>query len=169
MKAFAALAVTIALAAGISSCAAQAADEKVGQPMPKFSMKSTDGAVITNDTLKGKVVLIDFWATWCGPCKQLSPVLDRLYKKYKDKGVVVIGADAQESTPGAHAAAYKKEHGYSYIFTENNDALAQTLSLEGLPTVYVLNKAGRISSVSLGFGSTTESELDEAISKLLKG
>ena len=168
MKTVAAIAVLAGIVLGVIGCTAMAQTELVGREMPKFKMTDTTGAVITNESLKGKVVVMDFWATWCGPCKQLSPILDRLSKKYEKQGVVVIGADTMERSAGPHAAAYKKEHGYTYRFTEGNDELSETLGITGLPTIYVLDQKGRIRSVTEGLGSQTERELDEAVSKLLK-
>jgi len=147
---------------------AQDTSAQEGKPMPKFQMKDTDGALLTNENLKGKVVVIDFWATWCGPCKMLAPIINRLNKTYEKQGVVVIGADTSETTPGPHAAAYKKEHGYSYHFTEGNDKLSETLGIEGLPTVYIIDKKGYIRHVSEGLGSKTEAELKDAVEELLK-
>ena len=162
-------AVLVSLVLGVwaSHGQVQSPEGTTGKAMAPFKMIDTDGAVLTNDSLKGKVVVMDFWATWCGPCKMLSPVLDKLSKKFADKGVVVIGADTSE-TPGPHAAGYKKEHGYTYCFTEGNDKLAETLAIEGFPMVFVIDQKGVIRHTTLGFDSRTEDELNDAVAKLLK-
>lgn len=154
---------------GLLACASSDRDSQsqADRPMPTFSMRDTTGQVISNDSLKGHVYLIDFWATWCGPCRQLSPVLDKISKKYADKGVVVIGADTGEKSPGDHAAAYKKEHGYSYRFSEANDTLSDSMGVSGFPTVFIVDGNGTIRHVMEGYGPESEKELDDEIEQLL--
>lgn len=146
----------------------QVSEDFSGKPMPKFRIKDTRGAVLTNASLKGKIVVIDFWATWCVPCHVLAPAIEKLNQSYRDHGVVVIGADSHENTPGPHAAAYKKKHGYSYRFSDGNDALADSMGILNFPTVLILDRKGVIRYVSEGYNSQTERDLNKAVRKLLK-
>ncbi len=130
---------TFALAGGI--------DDKVGKPVPPFSMTTVGGKKITNKSLKGKVILVDLWATWCGPCKQASPTMQRLHMTYGKRGLVVIGADTFENSKDAKtnvkgAIAYAKEHKYTYTFTANNDKLAAAWGVDHIPYFILIDKKG---------------------------
>ncbi len=121
----------------------------VGKPAPSFKMTDTKGRSITNKSLKGKVVVLDFWATWCGPCKKASPAMEKLHKKYGSKGLVVIGAETKEQG-AAGAKAYAKEHGYTYVFTTNNDDFTNRLGIEGIPAFVILGKDGKVVRTETG-------------------
>src|SRR5687768_3814654 len=106
----------------------------VGKQAPAFKMTDTKGKVHTNGSLKGKVVLLDFWATWCPPCVAASPTMQKLHEKYAKQGLVVIGANLGEhSDPDGTPAKYAKEHKYTYTFTKKNDDYARKLGVRGIP------------------------------------
>jgi thiol-disulfide isomerase/thioredoxin len=171
LRAAAAAALVVAIAVGV--CASQGASlPKVaawqGKALPHINMTAVSGRKITNRTLRGKVVIIDFWATWCGPCKAASPVIQKMQSKYGKRGLVVIGADVWEQNKTSKPAKdYAKAHGYTYTFTYNNDDLAKKLSIEGIPTMLIVNRHGRIARVQVGYGSDLESILEKTLSKLL--
>lgn len=143
------------------------------KPMPSFKLTDTVGKVHTNSSLKGKVVLIDFWATWCGPCKQAMPMLERLHNKYKGKGLVVIGSDVLEQRDKANAAVkFKKASKYTYTFTKNDaasEALIPALKIQGIPTMLLIDKKGVVRQVNVGFDPSEEAILAKKIEQLLKG
>jgi thiol-disulfide isomerase/thioredoxin len=142
----------------------------VGKKMPTFKLTDTKGKVYTNKSLKGKVVLIDFWATWCGPCKMASPAVQKLHDKYKDKGLVVIGADVMEQSPDDAkngAARYAKEHKYTYNFTPKSDALAKTLGITSIPAFVFIDREGKIAATPMGYSPTIETFFEGIIKKLL--
>lgn len=137
-----------------------------GTKMIPFSMKGYDGKTLTNASLKGKVVIFDFWASWCGPCKKASPTMQRLHAKYAKDGLVVIGANVMESNMKA-ALSYPKEHGYTYTFTKDNDALGKKLGINGIPAFIFMDKTGKISQVQTGFGPALDAEFEKTVRKLL--
>lgn len=143
-----------------------------GKPAPKFTMKGTDGKTYTNALLRGKVVLIDMWATWCGPCKAASPSMESFHKKYAGKGLVVIGANTFEAPEAAvskkAAIGYKKEHQYSYLFTYDNSKFAESLGVKGIPFFMLIDRKGIVRDVLVGFDeSKTRAQLEAAIKKVL--
>ncbi|HWD38458.1 MAG TPA: TlpA disulfide reductase family protein [Fimbriimonas sp.] len=153
-----------ALAASLAG--AQDFGSSQGKPMPQFIITTIGGKKITNKQLKGKVVLFDFWATWCGPCKMASPAMQKLAKTYGSKGLVVIGADTFENSPGpAGARAYAKEHKYTYTFTYENDGLAHSLGITGIPAFALVDKKGVIRDALTGVPHGGAEELYAALSR----
>jgi cytochrome c biogenesis protein CcmG, thiol:disulfide interchange protein DsbE len=117
-----------------------------GKTAPKFSIKTTDGATLTNANLKGKVVLIDFWATWCGPCKKASPHMQKIHKELNAKGVRVIGLSAMEEDPKDVKSIkdYKTKNKYTYTFGYDGDKVADDFKVRGLPAFVMINKKGQV-------------------------
>jgi thiol-disulfide isomerase/thioredoxin len=135
----------------------------------EYKMADTAGKAVTNETLAGKVVLIDFWATWCGPCKAASPTIQMLHEKYGKEGLVVIGANAfeKENKDGA-AAQYAGEHNYTYLMTTNNDVLARSWGVRGIPAFVVIGRDGTVTLAQTGFGKgKTEAILEDAVKAAL--
>lgn len=159
---------------------AQAARDQVGpkrlegKAAPDWRMKTIDDKTLTGKGLLGKVVLIDFWATWCGPCKKASPIMQSLHEKYGKQGLVVIGANTSERDtngkpvkwPNA-ARDYAKEHKYSYTFTWGNDDMKTQWGVTGIPTMFVIDKKGVVRKVQVGFDAKLEEILEKAIKPLL--
>ena len=137
-----------------------------GKAAPKFKLDGVDGKSFTNASLKGKVVLVDLWATWCGPCKQAAPTIDKLHAKYAKRGVVVIGASTDDTK--AEVLAYRKKHGYKYAFATNGQALADGLQAPGIPFFVVIGKDGKIIAEEVGFSGETEGIVASASDKGLK-
>ena len=141
----------------------------VGKSMPEFSMTTLDGKTITNADLKGKVVLLDFWATWCPPCKKTSPVVQKLHETYGGQGVTFIGADCWEKGDAKDLAQkYVDEHKYSYTVTIKNDELSKTLMVRGIPTLVLVDGTGVIRNVFIGYSDKLQGELEAAIKNLMK-
>ena len=143
--------ILLSAAFSVSIASAQQFAEWNGKKMPDFVMTTIKGMHLTTKQLRGKVVLFDFWATWCGPCKMASPAMDQLEKHYRKQGLVVIGADVLENSPGAAGATkYAKEHGYSYTFTYDNNGLAQTLKIDSIPAFALMDRKGTIRWANVG-------------------
>ncbi len=134
--------------------------------MPSFKMVDLSGKKLNNTNLKGKVVVLDFWATWCVTCHRVSPIMETLHKKYGEKGLVVIGTDVAETKKGA-AARYSKMHHYTYRFTEGNDKLAETMGIVPLPTVIVIDRKGIVRKVQGNYYNGMDVDMDKTVASLL--
>jgi cytochrome c-type biogenesis protein len=133
---------------------------------PDFTLTDTNGAKLSLSDYKGKVVLLDFWATWCGPCRVEIPWFVEMQQKYRDRGFVVIGVATRDS-PDAVAKFYQQFH-LNYPVALGNDALsAQYGGLIGLPTSFVIGRDGRIYSEHTG--TTGKDVFEGEIEQLLAG
>jgi thiol-disulfide isomerase/thioredoxin len=134
---------------------------------PNFSFPTIEGATISNSTLRGKVVLLDFWATWCEACRESVPTLRDIRKKYANREFELVGisADDDESTCKSFADKNRmdwKEH------ADLSGQVRDAFEIEALPTYVVLDKDGVVRLRRVGFGSSIGSEIEEAVDKALK-
>lgn len=110
--------------------------------------------------LRGKVVVLDFWATWCGPCRAEAPIMNALYQRHKTEGVVVVGVNTDDED--GNAGRYAKEHGLTFPIAYDADrSAARAYNVSSLPTLVVISKTGKV--VAFRSGVTTDSELEELI------
>ena len=139
----------------------------VGSTAPNFDLETPDGKVVTLESLRGNVVVLDFWATWCGPCKLAMPGVQKLHEQYKDKPVKVIGISCWERK-SARPDAYMKEKDYTYGLLLKGDDVADKYKLDGLPTFYVISPEGKVIYASTGFLPDKEKEISKIIDRAIK-
>lgn len=139
---------------------------KAGDAAIDFALKDADGKEYKLADFKGKIVLLDFWATWCGPCKQAMPSIQKISEDFKDKPVVVIGVNTWER--GATAGPeYIKKQGYTYLNLLKGDDLAKSYGISGIPTMILIDKDGKVLHTAVGFGPGEEDELKKMINEKL--
>jgi thiol-disulfide isomerase/thioredoxin len=140
----------------------------LGKPAPLFSGHMLDEKDFSLDGLQGKVVLLDFWATWCGPCVMAIPHIQDLSKKYADKPVVVIGVNQDQ---GAKAKVTKFLEKKSITIRQYMDdgSVGEKYSVTGIPCMVLIDKKGSVQEVKVGFGEGEDEELAKDIDKLLEG
>ena len=132
---------------------------------PDFTLPTTDGKTIKLSDLKGKVVIVDFWATWCPPCRKGIPDLIELKKKYGSKGLEVIGISLDTETKG-QVAGFVKTNGMNYPVVYGNQTVTQLYGgIEAIPTTFVIDKQGKI--VANYQGLMPSSTYENHIKKLL--
>lgn len=135
----------------------------VGSPAPLWTLNTPDGASIALEDLRGKVVIMDFWATWCGPCRQVMPSLQALHEEHGEE-LVVIGVNTWEQED---PAAFMLENGYTYPMVINGDAVAQEYFVEGIPTFYVIDQNGNVAFHAVGADPANEEALVEVLETLI--
>jgi peroxiredoxin len=113
-------------------------------PAPAFSTRNLDDQPVTLEDYRGKVVLLHFWATWCGPCKEEMPHMEALWKKYRDKGLVVVGITVQEE-PNGQIRAFSKEHDLSFpILLDSEGKISEMYDLSAMPSSYIVSADGKL-------------------------
>jgi len=125
-----------------------------GQPMPHFVAKTLDGERITNDSVKGKILLIEFWATWCPPCKSDQPVVENLLTEYQKNGLIVLAVNMGE--PRRKVKKYLEQSPRAAkIALAEDTTLAAICDANAYPLYVLVDRTGQIVGVQRGAGGET--------------
>lgn len=143
----------------------------INEPAPLFTLKNLEGKEVSLAALKGKIVILDFWATWCGPCKKSFPAMQKAVDKYKNnKEVVFLFIDTWESAknPVPEVKKYMEENGYSFnvLFdlkdlVSNQNNVVTSYGAKGIPAKYIIDRDGNIRIKLVGFSGSAEEVVDE--------
>lgn len=133
---------------------------------PNFTLRTLGGQEITLSELKGKVILLDFWATWCGPCRESIPHLIQLYKNYQKDGLVVIGMNVEKGEMDT-VRRFVKSLDIPYPITLSPDEVQRDYRVSGLPTTILIDKQGRIREKMVGFTSEIAKQMTAKVVTLL--
>jgi peroxiredoxin len=145
--------------------AASVKPDKDRRAAPDFALKDADGKVVHLSDYKGKVVLLDFWATWCGPCKIEIPWFMDMQRKNKDKGFEVLGV-AMDDEGWEVVKPFVTKMGVNYRMVIGNDMTAQAYGgVDALPTTFLIDRAGKIAAVHVGLAS--KRDFEDGIEELL--
>ena len=136
-----------------------------GVQAPEISLPDTSDSIINLSSLKGKVVLIDFWASWCGPCRQSIPSIVKLHNKYKDKGFEVLGVslDAKKKDWLAAVKYFKMKYTLVMDSAAWNSKIAGMYGVEAIPASFLVDREGKIIAVDLD-GKKLEKKVEEVLS-----
>lgn len=155
-------------ALAITICAPAAALE-AGAPAPDLSIPrlAEPSQSLAFASLRGRVVYVDFWASWCVPCRLSMPVLDALYRRNRERGFEVVGINKDVS--GADAERFLKRVNVSFtLLHDARDAAARAFDVKAMPSGYLLDRKGVVRRVHRGFNDETARTLEREIEDLLK-
>lgn len=147
------LCIAFMLALGCTPALAQMA-----QKAPNFKLKAQDGSVVELAKLKGKVVVVNFWATWCGPCRREIPGFMEVYKQYKDKGLEIVGVSLdQEGWDVVKPYLQRMPINYPVVIGDGNLADAYG-GIDAIPATFIIDRKGNIARKHVGYMNKTEFE-----------
>ena len=157
-------ALAIPLLVGVVGLAGCLVDEHAeAGPAPPFTLPDLDGRPVSLSDFAGRPVVVDFWATWCEPCKQQIPVLNHFQRQVAESGVVVLGV-AVDAGGREAVAPLAEEHGIEYLVLLGNESLARAYGVPGFPALVVVDAEGRLDSMHLGV--ITPEDLAEAVEQV---
>ena len=158
------LGVVTLLSTGLSRDASVAASPLIGRTAPDFTLAQLDGPPVTLSQLRGQVVVMNFWASWCKECHTEQPVLNETWQRFRDSGVVVVGVNFQDTR--VDARDYVRTAGISYPVVEDTDSrTALAYGLRGIPETFIIDRAGRI--VDRVIGPVDAAKLTSQINSVL--
>jgi thiol-disulfide isomerase/thioredoxin len=139
---------------------------KTGDSFPGLASFKLEGQL--PDSTKAKVVLLDFWASWCEPCKQSFPVMEELHKRYAERGLVIIAINVDENRPDMEAFLKKNAATFA-IVRDANQKLVEKTGIATMPSSFLVDHDGKVRFMHTGFrGAETKKKYEEEIETLLK-
>jgi peroxiredoxin len=141
---------------------------EMGKQAPHFTLQTLDGEIVRLSDFKGKVVILDFWASWCHACKQAAPVLEKIYQKYKDRDFMMIGISMDSGfSAEENVLTFVKEHNKTYPVLWNDKKTGKAYKVIKVPTTYILDKNHIVVEKLVGFLPGFEEKLDGYAQKYL--
>lgn len=139
--------------------------QPVGQPAPDFSLTLYDGKNLRLADLRGKTVVLNFWASWCDPCREEAPALERVWKRYQERGVLFVGVDIWDSE--SDGRAFIKRFGLTYSNgPDPTGSIGKQYGVTGVPETFVIDKDGKVARKFIG--AVTERQLAASIEDILR-
>lgn len=138
---------------------------KMGEVAPAFQLTTSSGKELDSKDFQGKIVVLDFWASWCKPCLSAMPTLESLHQKYKGKGVTFVGVSME---PDDDLRELKKQLGVSFPLAEYQEQIGVDFKVSFLPTTVVIDQKGNVSLVEVGGSDTFEAIMTQKLDELLE-
>jgi thiol-disulfide isomerase/thioredoxin len=134
---------------------------------PGFSLKSRSGDMVSLDQLKGQVVMINFWASWCGPCRTEMPLLDQMYKRYSSLGFTLIGVNVEEDIRDAEKLLASMPVTFPVVF-DRQSTVSKLYDVNAMPSSVFIDRKGNVRYLHRGYKNGDEGEYLNQIRALLK-
>ena len=134
-----------------------------------FTLRSIEGDQVTLSQYKGSVVVVSFWATWCGPCKEEMPHLEAMYKAKKDEGLQVLSISTDDARSASKVKPYIKKNGYTFpvLLDKDSSVIGTYNPAKTLPYTVVVDRQGNVAKVHTGYNPGDEKELAKLVDELL--
>ncbi len=156
----------LAFAACVASASAWAVD--AGQAAPALSLPTAMGEAVALDKLRGKVVYVDFWASWCGPCRRSFPFMNEMLSKYGARGFTVLGVNVDKKRADAERFLAQVPATFTIVFDETG-ATPSAWAVKGMPSSYLVDGTGKVVFVERGFTDEQKVQLEQRIASLVAG
>tara|TARA_B110000467_G_C18310144_1_gene477530 strand:- start:237 stop:707 length:471 start_codon:yes stop_codon:yes gene_type:complete len=139
----------------------------IGQTAPDFTLKNMQGKNLNLTEQRGSIILVNFWASWCGPCRKEMPVLQSLQDKYQDLGVEVWGINVEQENQAGKDFLADLDLSFSIFFDQTN-MLSATYQVEAMPTTVIIDRSGVVRYIFRGYKDGYEKKYAKAIKKLIR-
>ena len=149
---------------GVAASLAHAAD--AGAPAPALSLPTATGETVALDQLKGKVVYVDFWASWCAPCRKSFPWMAEMQKKYGPSGFTVVAVNVDKKRPDAEKFLQSTPAAFTVVY-DPAGTTPTAWNVKAMPTSYVIDAKGNVAMVESGFKDENIAELESRIKTLV--
>jgi peroxiredoxin len=137
------------------------------EPAPDFTLKNSAGDNVRLAEQRGKVVMLNFWASWCGPCRKEMPLLDDMHKRYNKAGLELFGVNVEKNT--ADAEKLLRELGTSFpILWDGDSKVSKLYNVNAMPTTIMIDKDGKVRYVNRGYKAGDENKYIEQIRELIR-
>ena len=137
------------------------------RPAPDFELRSLDGKAFRLSSLKGTVVLMDFWATWCEPCKDSAPLFQKFFDRYRKDGFNVVGVSVDSDPEGIPAFLAEHKVSYPVLLDMDNEAM-RLYRVRGIPNLFLLDRRGQVRKHWIGWDDSLRPVLEKEIQALLQ-
>lgn len=149
----------------ITNCKKREYQAIIGSQAPDFTLTDLDGNKVSLSNYKGTVIIIDFWATWCPPCKDSIPFLEDLHQRYREKGLVILGISFDGDTDTVRN--FRKKITMTYPVLMGDDRLKNDYGLIGIPEMFILDRNGILKHHHLGFDDSLPAQIEKEVTELL--
>lgn len=161
------LGVLLAVLPGFFASSSLASSGLAGQPAPDFVLKSASGTNLRLSEYRGNVVMINFWATWCGPCRQEMPLLNDLFSRYERVGFSLLGVNIDDDSRRAMDMAEELGVSFPVLFDERKE-VSRLYQVEAMPVTVLVDREGKVRHVHLGYKPGYEEKYLTEIRALLR-
>jgi peroxiredoxin len=156
------LVIILSLGVLLAGCGGQ--NSLVGKPAPDFQFQGSEGQPISLSDLKGSPVLLNFWATWCGPCRGEMPYLQQIYEEWQVMGLILLAINIGESS--SEVDKFMQSQGFTFpVLLDSNGAIAAQYGIKYIPTTFFIDSDGTIKEV-MGGAFQSKADIEESLLKL---
>jgi peroxiredoxin len=136
-------------------------------PAPQFTLEARSGSKISLAQYKGQVVMLNFWASWCGPCRQEMPLLENIYKKYSKMGFTLIGVNVEPDPKAAEGFLKQTPVSFPVIY-DKESTVSKAYDVSGMPSTVIIDRKGNIRVLHRGYKPGDENEYQDSIRSLVR-
>jgi len=137
-----------------------------GAPAPALALPQSGGQIVSLESLRGRVVYVDFWASWCGPCRQSFPWMNEMQRKYGARGLTIVGVNVDKRDADAQRFLQQVPATFTIVYDPKGEAPA-AYGVKAMPSSYLVDAQGRIAFVEYGFKDDRKAELERQIAVAL--
>jgi peroxiredoxin len=159
------LRIVLSLSLMLGAAAVQGKD--MNEPAPDFTLKSRQGDNLRLEDFRGQVVMLNFWASWCGPCRQEMPLMDDIYQQYKDLGFTVLAVNVDENRDEAHRFLDKVPVTYPILYDPESQ-VSEQYNVQAMPTTVMIDRNGNARFVHYGYKPGYEDDYEQQIRQLVR-